>query len=129
MRNKRKTKQKELILNYIKLFCNHPTAEEVYDTVKKECPKISLGTVYRNLQNMVDENIIRKFSDENNITRFDGKLEPHNHFICRECRDIIDISDFRNKDVLKSLPADYEVFDYNITYYGLCKNCKKNHSI
>ena len=50
----RYSKQRELVMQTVENLCDHPTAEEIYDTAAKECPGLSLGTVYRNLNSLVE---------------------------------------------------------------------------
>ena len=59
-KNMRYSKQRELVLQKVEQLCDHPTAEEIYDEAIKECPGLSLGTVYRNLNSLVDAGRVRR---------------------------------------------------------------------
>ena len=76
------SRQRESIKHYLMTTKEHPTADTVYMHVKKEFPNISLGTVYRNLNLLTDIGEAIKISTPDGGDRFDGRIEPHNHFLC-----------------------------------------------
>ena len=98
------------------------TAEDVYRECIKSIPNISLGTIYRNLNNLVDLNKIRRIKMPNNIDRFDKNI-IHSHIICNKCGKIDDIFNDFNIEIpdLK----EYVVTDYDLCFNGICKNCKE----
>ena len=69
----RYSKQRELVMQTVENLCDHPTAEEIYDTAAKECPGLSLGTVYRNLNSLVEAGRVRRVSIPGQADRFDHK--------------------------------------------------------
>ena len=87
----RKTEQRTAILEELRLCRNHPSADEVFQKVRRRLPKISLGTVYRNLELMASRGIIRRLNANSEQKRFDPVLEQHCHFRCRNCGKIEDI--------------------------------------
>ena len=123
------SRQRESIKNYLMATKEHPTADEVYMNVKQEFPNISLGTVYRNLNLLTDIGEAIKISTPNGGDRFDGKLEPHNHFLCTKCGRLLDLElDMQSIDEVNRLAA--ENFDGVITssstlVYGECSDCIK----
>lgn len=115
----RNTKQKNVILDIINNSYDHLTAYQIYDIARNKIPNISLGTVYRNLSNLVTEGKIRKLKVDG-VDRFDRNIK-HSHFICHQCGNIIDIYDgisFNNEYVDGNL-----VMDYDIKIIGICKKC------
>ena len=116
----RNTKQKEVILNIINNSSSHLNANSVYLEAKKVIPNISLGTVYRNLNNLVDENKIIRLKMSHGVDRFDKNI-IHAHVICRICDKIDDVM----YDYIKKLPniKDYEVMNYDLHFIGKCKEC------
>ncbi len=120
------SKQRELILNTVKNNTVHPTADFIYDYLKKDNPNLSLGTVYRNLSQLVSHGYIQKVSMPGFPDRFDGNVTKHNHMICDVCGNIEDI----HSDTLKNIPSiiseelDIEITSCNIILHGICKNCK-----
>lgn len=116
------TKQKELILNIINNNYNHLSADEIYKECQKTIPNISLGTVYRNLNNLVKEQKIKRIKTVDNIDRFDH-INEHSHFICVKCGKIIDIYE----KLLTKMPdlENSKIIDYSITFNGICEKCRE----
>ncbi len=115
----RNTKQRELILDIINNSYNHPSAYDIYLECKKEISNISLGTVYRNLNTLIESNSIQKIKSVDNIDRYD-KILNHSHFICIKCNKIIDINE---KNVYNEYIGDNKVLSCKVTYEGICKKC------
>lgn len=115
----RNTKQRNIILEIVNNSYSHLTAYQIYEAARKVMPNISLGTVYRNLSNLTEDEIIKKIEVFGTL-RFD-RNSKHAHFICSECNDIIDVFD--------SFLSDNEyidgnlVIDYDIKIKGICKKC------
>ena len=116
------TKQKSLILKIINNSSNHMTAEEIFKLCIKEIPNISLGTVYRNLNFLVENNKIIRIRINDNIDRFDKNI-IHSHITCKKCGKIDDIF----IDYFKELPdiQNYDVMNYELIFNGICNKCKK----
>lgn len=116
----RNTKQKEVILNIINNSSNHLNANSVYLEAKKVIPNISLGTVYRNLNNLVDENKIIRLKMSDGVDRFDKNI-IHAHVVRSICDKIDDVM----YDYIKKLPniKDYVVMNYDLRFIGKCKEC------
>ena len=110
---------------------DHPTADMVYMNIKEEFPKISLGTVYRNLALLSERGEILKLSYEGGAAdHYDACTDPHYHFVCQECGAVIDlemtpIDEKLNEIASENFPGK---ITQNIVYFkGICKNCLKNH--
>lgn len=97
----RKTPQRMKILEYLRSVRTHPTAEEVYNAVKKEMPSITLATVYRNLNLMADQGQIIRLEIDHEY-RYDAHSEGHIHFVCKNTGRIIDIDDDEVAEYVKS---------------------------
>lgn len=119
------SKQRELILNVVKMSMDHPSADMVYEIVKKELPKISLGTVYRNLNQLYELGLIKKIKMGSNRDRFDQTVAQHSHFYCDVCYQMFDIPPLgieqMNHIIEKELGCLIEETDFVFT--GICKNC------
>ncbi len=117
--------QREIILSNLKSRRDHPTADMVYESVRKEQPNISLGTVYRNLALLADDGQILKLSTGNGPDHFDGFVEPHNHFLCRGCGELVDMDFELNDDIVSraSSSFDGEIDGYGLMFYGKCNKC------
>jgi len=118
----RNTKQKDLVLKIINNSCNHPNATEIYDKAREELPNISLGTVYRILNNLVDKSKIKTIQTIDNIHRYDNIINKHDHFICVKCGKVEDVKKSFNKEV--TTINNNKVLDCDITYKGVCSKCK-----
>lgn len=124
----RNTPQKQIIYDYIKKTKTHPTAEEVHKAVKATLPGISLGTVYRILNNLVEKSEVRELCVEK--TRYDGDISGHAHFVCRRCGRVFDIFDLNLKidpeDINTNKNID-KINNYQIYFYGICRKCKSKN--
>ncbi|UWD48307.1 transcriptional repressor [Clostridioides difficile] len=121
------SKQRELILNEILNNPVHPTADCLYENLKKDNPSLSLGTVYRNLAQLTEHGFIRKVSIPGNPDRFDGRTENHYHIICEVCGDVYDLESEILSNLKESISeeTDIKITSYNISFKGICNNCRK----
>lgn len=119
------SRQREAIRNQITGRGDHPTAEIIYSELKPDYPELSLATVYRNLNQLVEWGEVARI-DAYGAARFDWRTEPHSHFFCRECGCVIDMPEADG-----SIPGDLDKkFDGIIessasNYFGLCRECKE----
>lgn len=88
---RRQTKQRSMILDELRARTDHPTADDLYADLRKEMPTISLGTVYRNLDVLSAEGLIRVISTPGQPRRFDGNVGPHDHVRCVVCGKFFDL--------------------------------------
>src|SRR6056297_3643031 len=91
-KNTRMTKQHKAILRVLKNTESHPTADWIYEQVKKEIPNISLGTVYRNLNVLSELGKIQILDYGSTYSRYDGNPKNHYHFRCEKCGRVYDIN-------------------------------------
>lgn len=117
------TKQKKLVLEIINNSCNHLSAEEVYKECQKKIPNISLGTIYRILNQLVDNQLIRRLKVQE-FARFDSMHTKHSHFICQKCSSIYDV--FNDIIDLGKIEVPGKIYDYDIKFMGICNDCLKN---
>ncbi|NOQ45849.1 MAG: Fur family transcriptional regulator [Desulfobulbaceae bacterium] len=125
----RLTNQREVILDELSKSTSHPTADNLYERVKKKLPRISLATVYRNLEILSEAGLIKKLEISGRQKRFDWDLEQHDHIYCIECHRIDNI-DLENKKEMHLTPEDskgYQVSGCRVEFFGLCPKCKKKH--
>ena len=121
----RKSKQKEAILRVLKSTTSHPTAELIYEQVKREVPNISLGTVYRNLRLLKQEGEILELDLTGTSGRFDGFTENHYHFRCEQCNRIFDVDEPVDKAVDNRVAqkTGFRVKYHRLEFRGLCQEC------
>jgi Fur family ferric uptake transcriptional regulator len=124
----RKTKQREVILDELMKLCTHPSADELYGRVKKRLPRISLGTVYRNLDVLSREGIIRRLEIAGSQKRFDADTGDHQHIRCVRCGRIDDLAAGADRvrcDARVAQGTGYRVLGWRIEYLGICPACRK----
>lgn len=129
---KKYSRQRELIIKSLQARTDHPTAEMLYEDLKKEIPEIGIATIYRNLAELCEEGTIVKIKSHGGKDRYDGNIMPHIHFECNNCFEIEDIflyeediKKFDNeiKKIANKIKA--EPTSSQVMIKGLCKNCKK----
>ena len=120
------SKQREELLLVLKKLRIHPTAEEIYQKLKDEKSTSSRGTVYRNLKELVDEEIIWKIPVTDGADRYDYPYENHNHIVCKICGEVRDFNyDFNSKKVLEEIrnQTGMDTKLETIITYGICEDC------
>lgn len=121
----RLTNQKQIILDYLQSVHTHPTAEEIFKAVQKKLPRISLATVYRNLEKFVEKEMVLEIPGE--TKRFDADIDEHQHFICDSCGKVYDIC-CRLPHLKKLEEHQHKVGTikrYQLYFCGTCKKCKE----
>ena len=122
----KRSRLRERILEMLKSTETHPTADWIYDRLKREFPKLSMGTVYRNLNILVDQGVTQRIDFGSTFGRFDANIASHYHFICERCGSITDlelpVNDGLNERVKKATP--FTVHRHRIEFYGVCDRCK-----
>jgi Fe2+ or Zn2+ uptake regulation protein len=122
----RTTKQLGIVWETIKHDKSHPTADQVYDRVRKKLPNISLGTVYRNLQKLVGDHKLQVLM-RGRSQHFDPLVEEHQHFICESCDRVYDVVLENQKEIepVKLPHEGFKVTSHQLAFYGTCKHCSK----
>jgi Fur family peroxide stress response transcriptional regulator len=125
--NRRTTKQREAILKILSDTISHPTADQIYDEVRKEIPNISKGTVYRNLQVLREGGFISELNLNGTLSRFEVKQESHYHFRCEKCGRVFDLDEpvDRELDEKISKQTGFRVSHHQTEFRGLCKDCQQ----
>lgn len=106
----------------------HPTAESVYARLGKQLPGLSQATIYRTLQFLEDENLIRRVSSPGAIGRFDANIDPHQHLLCRVCGSLKDISVPALHNAAIPKVSGFTVEELDIRLVGLCETCSSSQS-
>lgn len=130
MKTLKYSRQRESIKECLMNRHDHPTADTLYMSIRDTYPNISLGTVYRNLNLLVELGEIRKLCCGSGPDRFDADTHPHYHFICRECGEVQDLPMETSKHLAEAAQAHCcGRIDSHITYfYGVCEACLKKIS-
>jgi Fur family ferric uptake transcriptional regulator len=125
----RSTRQRQVILEEVKRSRSHPTADEIYERVRSRLPRVSLGTVYRNLDVLAANGNIVKLAPGRTQMRFDGNVEAHYHMTCIHCGRIEDLAltaSDNPMDILEKVTSHltkYGVFGHKLEFVGVCAAC------
>lgn len=121
----RLTTQRQVILEELSQVTSHPTANEVYDMVRKRLPRIGLGTVYRNLELMAESGIILKLEVGGTQKRFDATTDLHYHIRCNACGRVDDVKLPVQQEINKmaARASDYQILGHHIEFSGICASC------
>lgn len=127
--NHRNTKQRQAILDAIEGQGGHLTAEEIYNAVKRRHPRLSLGTVYRNLRVLAEQGFVRELDFGMAITYFETVKDTHYHLVCRLCGGIADV-EIELERKLMALVAHasgtdgFQIEQHRLDFVGVCKTCQ-----
>lgn len=122
----RNTRQRKIILEKLREVCTHPTADEIFAMTRQSLPKISLGTVYRNLELLAKQGDILCLENGGTQKRFDGNVEPHHHVRCVQCGRLGDI--FMPIELPPAETVDcpgFSITDAQVIFEGICDSCKQ----
>jgi Fur family peroxide stress response transcriptional regulator len=125
--NRRATKQREAILKILENTCSHPTADQIYDTVRKDIPNISKGTVYRNLQVLREDGLVSELNLNGTLSRYEEKQSRHYHFRCEKCGRVFDLDEPVNTEIDKRVSArtGLKISFHYTEFWGLCTDCQR----
>jgi Fe2+ or Zn2+ uptake regulation protein len=124
---RRATAQLALVLDAVRRSGNeHPTAEWVYARVRRVLPSISLGTVYRNLQRLVEEGRIGAAHLGARSLRYDPTPTSHDHLLCEHCGRVIDLPADASAALLEAVGrSGHEVTSHALLVFGRCRACRE----
>ncbi len=128
----RNTKQRRVIFEELARLDSHPTAGELYAIVRRTLPHISLGTVYRNLDRLVEAGQAKKIEGGSQV-RYDADMAAHDHMRCVVCERVLDLPAPSRTlgeqllDQVKGL-ADGEILGLKVEIVGICPDCRKRLS-
>jgi len=123
----RKSRQREAIVRALMSTTSHPTAEWVYEEVKREIPNVSLGTVYRNLKLLKERGEILELEQPGQYRRFDGNAANHYHFRCGGCGRVYDVDEplVQGIDRRVEQKTGFQVWYHRLEFHGLCRDCQE----
>ena len=126
MLQRRNTIQKDLVRNAVCEMKSHPTSNEIYEYIRKSYPTIGKGTVYRNLDILVEEGMLRRVELPDGPNRFDHTLKNHYHVRCVECGAVMDVDMDEVPDLKERIHDMHGIdfYEYDILFKGLCTGCK-----
>ena len=121
------TRQRAAVFDYLSRVEHHPTAEEVFFAVKAKLPKISLATVYKNLEALVNCGAASKLTYGDGSARYDIRTDHHYHTRCLQCGSVADLEAAEGRKLLSRIKpqSGFEVKDYRLELLGHCRACRR----
>jgi Fur family peroxide stress response transcriptional regulator len=121
------TPQRVAIYQQLLAFDQHPTADTIYQAVKKAYPNISFDTVNRTLLTFADIGLLEVVEIFGGAKRFDTNPEVHHHMHCTRCGRIEDFvnADYDHLDVPNDIQELFKVMHKRVVLKGICKVCRK----
>jgi Fe2+ or Zn2+ uptake regulation protein len=121
----RRSRQRERILELLKATDSHPTADWIYAKLREEIPGLSLGTVYRNLNVLIEQGHIQKLPFGSTFDRFEAKIAPHYHLVCEKCGRVVDFEMPEYADINRKAEkmSSFKISQHRIDFFGLCEKC------
>ena len=128
---RRETRQRDAILEVLEGVRTHPTADWIYDEVRKKLPRISKGTVYRNLKVLEEEGKITELNLSGTVSRFEVKQDRHYHFRCEKCGRVFDLDVPVEKDLDDRVAAStgLKINCHQLEFRGLCDDCQSGRGL
>ncbi|MCE5190136.1 MAG: transcriptional repressor [Eubacteriales bacterium] len=119
--------QRERIFRAVAESCEHPTANMVYEQLKTDMPRLSLGTVYRNLNQLADAGRLKKIPLADGSCRFDKTTKAHSHIVCEQCGCVADVHLPSLKAIEETIAneTDFSLRSYDVVLRGVCRNCRQ----
>ncbi|MCJ7670155.1 MAG: transcriptional repressor [Dehalococcoidia bacterium] len=106
---------------------SHPTADQIYDEVRKEILNISKGTVYRNLKVLQEMGLVSELNLNDTVSRFEAKQESHYHFRCERCGRVFDVDEPIDKELDRKIAkrTGFKISYHQLEFRGLCHDCQQ----
>jgi Fur family ferric uptake transcriptional regulator len=120
------TQQRRVILEELRKVASHPTADQIYEMVRRRLPRVSLGTVYRNLEVLSEQGVIRTLEWGGMPRRFDGNPGTHYHVRCVRCgrAEDVDVRPLSGIEEAARSVSDYQVIGHRVEVMGICPQCR-----
>ena len=127
-KRRRNTPQRKIIHEELCALKTHPTAAELFEIVRRRLPRVSLGTVYRNLEVLHKDGRVLKLEMAGTEARFDGDTRPHHHVLCNECGIVRDIKLEQPIDPVEKISdsCGFKIQGYKLKFFGLCPSCQES---
>ncbi|WP_146551512.1 Fur family transcriptional regulator [Rummeliibacillus sp. SL167] len=121
------TDQRVAIVKYLQNNTNHPMAKDVFDALRTKFPSLTIDIVNRELELLLEKQLIRKISIMPTLTRYDGNLQSHYHVICIRCHQATDFH-YPNLIDIESIASQitkHQVYAHELILFGVCEECSR----
>jgi len=119
------TVQRRAVLKDLAPRKDHPTADQVFESVGPQVPGLSRTTVYRVLDSLAKAGVIQEVGHLGTAMRYDPRVQRHHHLLCVECARVLDIEDPRLDALKAPTGTGFEISDYSVYFKGRCPDCRK----
>jgi len=119
------TPQRLAILGFLDGNTSHPSAEDIYQEVKKNFPTMSFATVYNTLEALRNRGGVLELTIDPGRKRYDPNTEHHHHLICLTCKKIVDVHSEFKTNVSEEQKQGFEITGNHVEFYGICATCKE----
>jgi len=119
------TPQRLAIMRFLEGNKTHPSAEDIYSSVSKDFPTMSLATVYNTMETLRQRGNVIELTIDPEKKRFDPNVRMHHHLICTNCRMVVDVDIDFSPHLTGGEMSDFEITGSHIEFYGLCPDCRK----
>ncbi|MFP4623255.1 MAG: Fur family transcriptional regulator [Gemmatimonadota bacterium] len=120
------TEQRAAVYRFLRQTTEHPSADDVFTSVRGVIPDISLATVYKSLETLVSCGLAAKLTYGDGSARYDGRTDPHAHLRCLTCGEVRDLRGHIDVRALglDELPSDFAVEGVRVELVGFCSACR-----
>jgi Fur family peroxide stress response transcriptional regulator len=124
-RRRNRSIQRERLLEWLRGTDSHPTAAEIHAALLPQAPRLSIATVYRNLEVLVADGQVDAVAGAGPALRYDANPEPHHHFVCERCGRIRDLYGPRPRNLTRRLAREQGLRAHRVRldFYGRCPAC------
>ena len=126
----KRSKQRERMLELLRQTQIHPTADWLYQQLKKEFSSLSMGTVYRNLNILVEQNLIQKLPFGSTHDRYEAQKSPHYHLVCEACGCVHDFNMPLYTEINEQAQkmSGFDISRHRIDFFGTCEKCQSKNN-
>ena len=119
------TRQRNVLLSLLRRMRSHPTADELYLKLRNRLPRISMGTVYRNLQSLCDQGLVSEIATAGRQRRYAAGLEDHYHVRCLKCGRVADCPSRppAELETAAGRACNFQITGHRLEFLGLCPRC------
>jgi Fur family peroxide stress response transcriptional regulator len=120
------TPQRQAILDAVRSSRDHPRAADIFEQVRAVLPGIAFGTVYNALHALADHGIIRQLTFGDHASRFDGRVDRHDHALCTRYGDLVDAVAPPTPDTVRQAADEigFAIHAYHTQLLGVCSGCQ-----
>ncbi|WP_027094258.1 Fur family transcriptional regulator [Cohnella thermotolerans] len=124
------TAQRKLILDIVSEASDHPTASDIIDRLKLQGQTVAYATVYNSLRYLTDQGLIRELKLEGDASRYDARMEDHQHIVCTSCGRVDEVMTEIPKDWLRQIEAEtgYSITEEQLLFKGVCAECRTSNN-